>query len=98
MQGYKAINITCASRVRLNYTLTPYTSIRAVRAVRTQYLCCNISLRIISLGDIDKPGYGAKNITEYYSEHWITRSTTANSLRGRISIKDVVQYSETRSY
>jgi hypothetical protein len=69
MQGYKAINITYASRVRLNYTLAPYTSIRAIRAVHTQYLCRNISLQIISLRDIDKPGYGAKNITEYYSEH-----------------------------
>ncbi len=46
-------------------------SIRAIRTIRTQYLYRNISLRIISLRDIDKPGYGAKNITEYYSEHWV---------------------------
>jgi hypothetical protein len=25
---------------------------------------------IILLRDIDKPGYGAKHITEYYSKHW----------------------------
>jgi hypothetical protein len=30
---------------------------------------------MISLCDIDKPRYDAKNITEYYSEHWLAPVT-----------------------